>query len=202
MFWHLILGLLRDGRSRHGYELMTEYAARSGTKVSTGSFYRELARLVADGFVETGVNPPDADTRRIPYRIEESGRQAFDRWLTAPSMDDGDLGIWLMFADLASADARIRVLDRREEELWMRSKALARLRDDALTRPRKVDARYDPLPSLLSRQMKLVAAELEFFREFRLDFETWLRTSERASSRESRVEGDRSGARRKKGSRR
>ena len=118
-----------------------------------------------------------------PYRIEESGRQAFDQWLIAPSMDDGDLGIWLMFADRASAETRARVLDRREEELWMRSKTLARLRDDALARPNRVDARYDPLPSLLFRQMKQVAAELEFLREFRVDFEAWLRTFERASSR-------------------
>ena len=54
MFWHLILGLLRDGHSRHGYELMTEYASRSGNKVSAGNFCRELARLVTDSFVETG----------------------------------------------------------------------------------------------------------------------------------------------------
>jgi DNA-binding PadR family transcriptional regulator len=54
MFWHLILGLLRDGHSGHGHELMTEYASRSGNKVSARNFYRELPRLVTDGFVETG----------------------------------------------------------------------------------------------------------------------------------------------------
>ena len=150
MFWHLILGLLRDGRCRHGYELMTEYSARSGNKVSAGNFYRELARLVADGLVETGVNPPDTDTRRIPYQIEDSGCRAFDEWLAAPSMDESDLAIWLLFADRANADTRIRVLDRREEELWMRTKMLSRLRDDALVRCATV-ADYDPLPSLLSR---------------------------------------------------
>jgi methionine synthase II (cobalamin-independent) len=33
---------------------MTEYASRSGNKVSAGNFYREFARLVTHGFVETG----------------------------------------------------------------------------------------------------------------------------------------------------
>lgn len=199
MFWHMILGFLREGDSRHGYELMTEYAARSGNKVSAGNFYRELARLVTDGFVETGVNPPNADARRIPYRIQESGRQAFDRWLSAPSKDDADLAFWLIFADRASADTRARVLDLREEDLWIRSKALARLRDAALASTPRADSRYYPLPTLLSRQLKQVTAELEFLREFRTDFEAWLRTSERASGRESQVDSDRPAVRRRKG---
>lgn len=104
-----------------------------------------------------------------------------------------------MFADRASAETRARVLDRREEDLWMRSKALARLRDDALARPRSGDPRYYPLPSLLSRQMKQVTAELEFLREFRVDFEAWLRTSEPTSSRETPVDSDRPVAKRRKG---
>jgi DNA-binding PadR family transcriptional regulator len=172
MFSPLILGLLRDGRSRHGYQLMTGYAARSGNKTSAGSFYRELARLVSDGYLEMDVNPPEADPRRIPYRIEARGRAAFDRWLAAPSMDDADFALWLIFCDVAPPDTRARVLDRREEELWMQSKKLARSRDDALSSPPTGSA-WDPLPRVLSRQMKLVAAELEFLKEFRADFEVW-----------------------------
>ena len=30
MFWHVILGLLREGRPHHGDELMIECKARSG----------------------------------------------------------------------------------------------------------------------------------------------------------------------------
>ena len=46
---HLILGLLRDGRLRHGYELIIEYTARSGTRVSAGCFYRGFKREACSG---------------------------------------------------------------------------------------------------------------------------------------------------------
>jgi DNA-binding PadR family transcriptional regulator len=172
MFFHLILGMLRDGDARHGYELMSEYAARSGSRISAGSFYRELARLASSGLVETGVNPPDADARRIPYRIKDAGRQSFDTWLKAPAFDDGDLTSWMLFANRLTSEARARILERREEELWMRSKALARLRDDAISRDRKRD-RFDPLPVLLSRQIKQLTGELETLQEFRLELDAW-----------------------------
>jgi len=176
MFWHLILGLLRDGRSRHGYELMTEYAARSGNKTSPGNFYRELARLAAKGLVETGVNPPEADARRIPYRIKDPGRHIFDRWLTSPKIDDGDLPTWMLFADRIDTGIRCRILERHEEELWMRSKALARLRDDAIaTAHAGRDAAFDPLPVLLTRQMKLLSCEIESLQDLRLAFDEWLK---------------------------
>jgi DNA-binding PadR family transcriptional regulator len=172
MFFHLILGLLRDGRARHGYEIMTDYAARSGHKLSAGSFYRELARLADKGLVETGVNPPDADARRIPYRIRDGGRQLFDRWLTNPSLDDADLTTWMLFAERLDAELRERVLQRREEELWVRSKTLARLRDDALGSdgPRE---RFQPLPVLLSRELKQLTGELESLQEFREELQAW-----------------------------
>lgn len=198
MFSHLILGLLRDGRCRHGYELMTEYAARSGTKASAGSFYRELARLVADGLVATETNPPDTDARRIPYRIEEQGREVFDQWLASPAMDDGDLSIWLIFADRASDEARTRVLDRHEEDLWMRSKTLNRLRDDALAQRGRAGTGYDPLPILLSKAISRVAAELQFLREFRTEFEAW-KTSERMSTHVSKGDASRAAPRPKRG---
>jgi len=184
MFWHLILGLLRNGHSRHGYELMTDYAARSGVRTSPGNFYRELARLAAKGLVETGVNPPDADARRIPYRIKESGRQLFDRWLQAPTIEDGDFPTWVIFSDQLDPDTRTRILERHEESLWMRSKALARVRDDVLTRPStRPESHFDPLPTLLSRQMKLLTCEIESLRELRVDFDEW--ATKRAARRES-----------------
>ena len=161
MFGHVILGLLRDCRLRHGYEIMTECRARSGSPVSIGNIYRELARLAGQGLVQTAINPPDADARRIPYHITEKGRLAFDQWLQAPSSQD-DVAHWLLFVDRVPEEIRVRLLDRWQEELWMRGKELARAREDALAkRGRQPPEHYNPLAPLLSRRMKQVAAELE-----------------------------------------
>jgi DNA-binding PadR family transcriptional regulator len=199
MLSHLILGFLRDGQARHGYELITEYKTRSGNQVSAGNFYRELARMASERLVQTGVNPPDADARRIPYQITEKGRQSFDEWLLSPSRDEGDLGAWLLFIDRVPAETRDRLLDRWQDDLWLRSKALSRAREDALliqeSRPDTV--RYNLLASLLSRRLKQVSADLEFLKEFRSDLLTWLATRQRATAA---VEGVREAGRSAKGS--
>jgi DNA-binding PadR family transcriptional regulator len=169
---HLILGLLRDGRLRHGYELIIEYKARSGIRVSAGSFYRELGRLTAHRLVETGDNPPEADSRRIPYRITDRGRSEFDGWLVRPTTPNNELEAWLLFVDRIPNDIREHLFERLQENLWMRSKVLTRARDDALTERKRVG--YDPLPALLSRRLKQVAAELEFLQEFRTDLDVSL----------------------------
>src|SRR5262249_6161905 len=41
VFSRLLLGLLRDGHARHGYELITSYRTRSGLRTNPGNFYRE-----------------------------------------------------------------------------------------------------------------------------------------------------------------
>ena len=173
MFRHLVLGLLRDGDSRHGYELTSEYHRRTGVTVSTGNFYRELQRLAVEGLIQISENPPEADGRRIPYHITAEGCREFDRWLLTPSAQDGDLSERLLFSDRLPRDLLGRIMDWWEEELWMRSRTLARAREDALTR--QCGGRYDPLPLLLARRMKLISAELEFVKEFRLEMEAWQR---------------------------
>jgi DNA-binding PadR family transcriptional regulator len=176
MLSHLILGFLRDGQARHGYELITEYKARSGNQVSAGNFYRELARMASERLVQTGVNPPDADARRIPYQITEKGRQSFDEWLLSPARDDGELSAWVLFIDRVPQETRDRLLDRWQDDLWLRSKSLARAREDALLiqESRHDTVRYHLLASLLSRRLKQVTADLEFLKEFRSDLPTWL----------------------------
>jgi DNA-binding PadR family transcriptional regulator len=175
MLRHSVLGLLRDGLPRHGYGLMTEYRARSGERISIGNLYRELGRLAGDGLVQSGVNPPDADPRRIPYQITERGRQVFDQWLVAPLSHEDEVSARLVFVDQVPPEALARLLDRWQEELWFRGKALARGREDALARGAGDEGarRYDPLPALLSRQLKHVTAELEFLKEFRTEFDAW-----------------------------
>ncbi len=94
MFSRLLLGLLRDGHARHGYELITSYRTRSGLRTNPGNFYRELAKLVAQGSIEQDVRPRDADPRRIPYRITDQGRYEFDTWMLDPISGDGGLEAW------------------------------------------------------------------------------------------------------------
>jgi len=199
MLSHLILGFLRDGQARHGYELITEYKARSGNQVSAGNFYRELAHLASERLVQTGVNPPDADARRIPYQITERGRQTFDEWVISPSRDDGDLSSWLLFIDRVPHETRDRLLDRWQDDLWLRSKALARAREDALLvqGTRQETGRYNPLASLISRRLKQVTADLEFLKEFRSELLTWFAAGQRSSVA---VEGVRETGRSAKGS--
>ena len=208
MLLHVILGLLRDGRPRHGYELMCEYRARSGTKLSAGNFYRELARLTSDVLVQTGVNPPGADARRIPYQIAERGRQSFDRWLVAPATIENDLASWLLFIDQVPVDVRARLLDRAQEELWLRGKTLTRRREDAMAADvvREKPDTYGVLPVVLSRQLKLVTAELEFVKELRQDLEDWDRAratpqaAEPVAARDaSSIQSSRQPVRRQKG---
>ena len=199
MLSHLILGFLRDGQARHGYELITEYKTRSGNQVSAGNFYRELARMAAERLVQTGVNPPDADARRIPYQITEKGRQSFDEWLISPSRDEGDLTAWLLFIDRVPQETRDRLLDRWQDDLWLKSKSLSRAREDALLmqESRQDAARYNPLASLISRRLKQVTADIEFLKEFRSELITWLAARQRAATP---VNGAREAGRSAKGS--
>ncbi len=171
MLCHVVLGFLRDGKARHGYELLIEYRTRLGDKLNAGNLYRELGRLAESGLVRTDVNPPGADARRIPYQITDRGRHLFDQWVAAPSSDDADFPTWLLFLDRLPAEDRERILDRRQERLWMQSKELTREREDALVarQDAATPTAYDPLPALLERRIKLVTAELEFLKQFRVD---------------------------------
>jgi len=167
MFCHLILGLLRDGRARHGYELVSAYRVRSAQAMNAGNLYRECSKMVSQGLIAPEENPPDADPRRIPYRITELGRREFDAWLLAPSYPalDG----WVLFAELLEPSDRVRLLTRLQEDLWLENKALVRAREDAMTRARRAPAAsaFQPAAFVLLRRIKRLTAELEFLDELR-----------------------------------
>jgi DNA-binding PadR family transcriptional regulator len=172
MFYHLILGLLRNGRPRHGYELITEFRARSGHPINPGNFYRECNKLVSQGLIAPNANPPDADPRRIPYRITQSGSRDFDDWLLEPRAPDASLDSWVIFADMLLPEERLRLLDRMREELWMNSKVLAGARDRVMARGRRVPAPgFNPAAFLMLRRVKQIAADLEFLKELRQELE-------------------------------
>jgi DNA-binding PadR family transcriptional regulator len=66
----------------HGYAAMQAIRDRAGDSVrlSTGSFYRRLSLLMADGLVEEAPSPAGDDPRRgAYYRVTSRGRQALSR---------------------------------------------------------------------------------------------------------------------------
>jgi DNA-binding PadR family transcriptional regulator len=180
MFRYLVLGLLRGAGPLHGYALMKAYCERSGTRISTGSFYRELAKLVADGFVTTAAPQPDADPRRAPYQISLRGAAAFDAWLAGPhrmpiGSHDDELSVAILFFPLTGRETIHKLLRSLQEDLWMQSKILERARDAASVRVRRPDEQgFDALDLLLTRRQKQVAAEIEFLEELRTSYEAWL----------------------------
>lgn len=65
----LILASLVD-RPRHGYAIIEDIAAFSGTRFEPGTLYGALARLEHAGLVA----PLPLDARRRPYRLTGAGR--------------------------------------------------------------------------------------------------------------------------------
>ena len=73
-----ILLALGDGPA-HGYAAMQAIRERSAgaVTVGTGSFYRRLSALIADGLVEEAAGPKQDDPRRgAYYRLTAAGRRA------------------------------------------------------------------------------------------------------------------------------
>lgn len=78
--FHILLALA-DGES-HGYAIMQTVREQSGGRVplQTGSFYRHLSALIAQGLVAEAPSPKDqGDSRRgTHYRLTPLGRQALE----------------------------------------------------------------------------------------------------------------------------
>ncbi|HVA86561.1 MAG TPA: helix-turn-helix transcriptional regulator [Candidatus Saccharimonadales bacterium] len=69
----LILASLSAG-PKHGYAMMEDIAAFSGTRLEPGTLYGALARLEHGGWVEALA----ADDRRRPYRLTGLGQTTLD----------------------------------------------------------------------------------------------------------------------------
>jgi DNA-binding PadR family transcriptional regulator len=182
MFRYLVLGLLRDGEARHGYALMKQYRDRSGLQLNTGNFYRELARLVAEGLIQTVANPTEADPRRAPYQITTSGSACFDAWLAGPTGTgvgryEDELSARAMFLADAEPAVVMKLLDGWKEDLWLKSKVDERTRRSVMSDrvengvfPRSFPA----LPLLLARNIKHVTADIEFLQELSTAYRQWI----------------------------
>jgi DNA-binding PadR family transcriptional regulator len=171
MFRYLVLGLLRGGESFHGYALMKAYRQRSGLQLSTGYFYRELQRLVGEGFVRTVSNPADADPRRAPYEITDAGAAAFDAWLAGPTGSgfgryDDELSARAMLIGTTDPDRAAALIESWKEELWVRSKVQERARRACMTANEGAARNiFNPIQLLIARTLKHIAADLEFLDE-------------------------------------
>lgn len=76
--FHILLALA-DGEA-HGYAIMQTVREQSGGRVplQTGSFYRHLSTLIAQGLVAESAGPrrPEDPRRGTHYRLTPRGKQA------------------------------------------------------------------------------------------------------------------------------
>ena len=128
---HLVLGLLaREGPS-------TPYDLEAHVRATLGNFwsfphtllYSEPPRLASLGLV-TEQRETDGRRRRI-FAITPAGRSALESWLDRPSDASTELRdpglLQLFFADLASAEARLRLAS---QQLAIHRAKLAAYRED------------------------------------------------------------------------
>jgi DNA-binding PadR family transcriptional regulator len=174
MLSRLILGLLRDGRARHGYDLISDYRRLSGDSANPGNFYRELASLAKDDFLTKEAVPPGEDPRRIPYRITQLGTTEFDTWLCSPTTPQEHLTAWLLFVDRVPSDVLSHLLETTRNQLWLQGKTLEHARANLRHTQRDNGSAYHPASFLILWHLKRVTADLEFLDEFRREIESIL----------------------------
>lgn len=167
MFRYHLLGMLRKG-TQHGYGLAKEYRHRGGIDSGLGSFYRELQKLVEQGFVRRVANKDDVDPRRAPYEITSIGEEAFDDWFEdlprAGHCADSELAVRALFFTEVQPETAHRVLSRWESDLWDLTKRLERQIKDVAQQHTVTDEVHR---SLLHRRIQHVAKDLEFVEELR-----------------------------------
>ena len=76
--FHILIALA--DRDRHGYSIMQDVAARTGSKVqlSAGTLYSSISRMLEQGLIEELAKSPDpssTDERRRYYRLTRVGRR-------------------------------------------------------------------------------------------------------------------------------
>lgn len=164
MLTYAILGLLRDGRLAHGYELSKRYRALSGVAVASGSFYRQLGRMVIEGYIHGTTAQPGEDARRLPYQITDFGRGTFDAWLLKQHPED-DLTTRGLFLGLLQPQTRQKLLQDWEEHLVGVRASVETVREHALAKP--LAEPIDVRPLLHDRRLRMLRAEMDFLRALR-----------------------------------
>ena len=176
MFRFIVLGLLRHGGTLHGYALMKAYRSRTGVQMSTGTFYRELQNLVAEGLVCIVERAPDDDARRTPYRITPQGGDLFDRWLVRPPIialgSDDELTARTMFLHEAPPEVARQMIEAWKEELWLLSKKFERDRQSEMHRCATENEPFSILVLLLARRLRHIAGDVAYLDELRASLES------------------------------
>ena len=77
--FHILVALADE--ERHGYAIMQDVAARTGgtLRLSAGTLYGAVKRMLEDGLIEETAERPDGDDRderRRYYRVTPFGRKA------------------------------------------------------------------------------------------------------------------------------
>lgn len=176
LFRFILLGLLRGCGPQHGYGLMKALERRSGLRVSSGNFYRELRRLVVEGLV-TSVARADrkGEPRGMVYAISDAGIGLFDEWFAVAPVLTGrgpdDLSARTLFFGDADEGAVTRLLEAWERDIWFQNKLLERGRIAALAIAKPNE--FAILPLLLSRQVRHLALDVEFLAQVRGALREW-----------------------------
>lgn len=133
-----LLVLLAD-RPRHGYDLRTEFVARTGDLwlLNSGQVYTTLERLERDGLVTSIDDADDQSGRRRIYSLTPEGRSALEEWLSSVDADDEprrDLVMKVLLAAHFEHSVAIATIDRLRHHLLDRLHEMRRRqRSDAVT---------------------------------------------------------------------
>jgi DNA-binding PadR family transcriptional regulator len=174
--------------------MMKAHESRSGLRISTGSFYRELGKLLAAGLVRAAANPEGDDARRTPYSISPAGATVFDEWFVRrpgePINSDDEIASRAIF--LAETDPTVarQVMIRWGETLWLRSKVLERERKAALAEMSAKGAEFSTRALLVSRRLAHVAADIEFLEKLMSAYESWVASRPAARAESQGVAGE------------
>jgi PadR family transcriptional regulator PadR len=82
-YLHACLLLLIAESPAHGYDLLERLAVLGLTNVDSGTVYRALRTLNADGLVESWWEASHSGPGRRRYRISQAGMAVLDTWAAA-----------------------------------------------------------------------------------------------------------------------
>jgi DNA-binding PadR family transcriptional regulator len=186
MLRYIVLGILRTGPSQHGYGIIKTYRRRSGVSGNTGSVYRELRRLQSEGLIRMAKDDTSKRSRCAPYEITQAGIAEFDTWLHGSTMTKADrkhdngISQRAMFLTHAGKETATELLGNWQRELWFQCKVIERARRAAVQQDQvRPGLPFSPLPLLLARRLRHLAAELEFLDELQAAYSLWSKRSSR-----------------------